>query len=76
MNDMPVILTAREAAAMLKVHPRTIREWAAAGRIRPARSTPGRHGTFLFSMEEVVRVAALPRPRRGRPPRKQTASAA
>lgn len=51
------MLTTREVALRFRVHPATIRRWAANGRLREAQ-TPGRHGRFW---ESDVR-AALQKP--------------
>jgi excisionase family DNA binding protein len=69
MSTDPVLLTSSEAAQALKVTRHTIGEWTRSGRMRFARRVPGpRGGTYLYTAGEVARVAALPRPRRGRKP--------
>ena len=53
MNDM---LTVREVARLLHVHPNTLRRWSNNGRIRAYRITP--RGDRRFKREEIVRFLA------------------
>lgn len=69
MQITPVLFTAREAAHALGVERRTIARWVLSGRMKPAKQA-GPQGAYVFTGEEVARVAALPRPRMGRPVRK------
>ena len=50
MSDM---LTVREVARLLHVHPNTLRRWSNNGRIRAYRITP--RGDRRFKREEIVR---------------------
>lgn len=54
-------LTADEAAAVLRVAPRTLIQWAVEGRV-PASKTPGGHWRFL---EEDLLLALCPVAPRG-----------
>lgn len=56
-------LTAEEAAAVLRVAPRTLIQWAVAGRV-PAAKTPGGHWRFLAADLMLSLEPALA-PRRG-----------
>jgi excisionase family DNA binding protein len=53
MSDM---LTVREVARLLHVHPNTLRRWSNKGRIRAYRITP--RGDRRFKREEIVRFLA------------------
>ena len=53
MNDM---LTVREVARLLHVHPNTLRRWSNNGRIRAYRITP--RGDRRFKREEIARFLA------------------
>jgi len=53
MSDM---LTVREVARLLHVHPNTLRRWSNNGRIRAYRITP--RGDRRFKREEIVRFLA------------------
>lgn len=48
MNDAEPLLTPAEVASMFRVDPKTVRRWAAAGRIRAIR-TPGGHRRYRES---------------------------
>jgi excisionase family DNA binding protein len=51
-------LTASEAAAVLQVHPSTVRRWAALGRIqvKMGKPVPLGRGQVLFSAAGVMRL--------------------
>jgi len=53
MNDM---LTVREVARLLHVHPNTLRRWSNNGRIRAYRITP--RGDRRFKRDEIARFLA------------------
>jgi excisionase family DNA binding protein len=53
MDDM---LTVREVARLLHVHPNTLRRWSNNGRIRAYRITP--RGDRRFKREEIARFLA------------------
>jgi excisionase family DNA binding protein len=53
MSDM---LTVREVARLLHVHPNTLRRWSNNGRIRAYRITP--RGDRRFKREEIVQFLA------------------
>jgi excisionase family DNA binding protein len=53
MDDM---LTVREVARLLHVHPNTLRRWSNKGRIRAYRITP--RGDRRFKREEIARFLA------------------
>ena len=53
MSDM---LTVREVAQLLHVHPNTLRRWSNNGRIRAYRITP--RGDRRFEREEIARFLA------------------
>jgi len=53
MSDM---LTVREVARLLHVHPNTLRRWSNKGRIRAYRITP--RGDRRFKREDIVRFLA------------------
>lgn len=60
----PLIFTSGEAAKVWGVHRSTVVEWIKAGRCTPIRRMPGAGG-YVFSAEEVSRVAKLPLPKPG-----------
>ncbi|OGN97260.1 MAG: hypothetical protein A2Z77_06465 [Chloroflexi bacterium RBG_13_51_36] len=53
MNDM---LTVREVARLLHVHPNTLRRWTNNGRLKAYRITP--RGDRRFKREEIARFLA------------------
>jgi excisionase family DNA binding protein len=53
LSDM---LTVREVARLLHVHPNTLRRWSNKGRIRAYRITP--RGDRRFKREEIARFLA------------------
>ncbi len=53
MDDM---LTVREVARLLHVHPNTLRRWSNSGRIKAYRITP--RGDRRFKREEIARLLA------------------
>ena len=53
MDDM---LTVREVARLLRVHPNTLRRWSNEGRIRAYRISP--RGDRRFKREEIARFLA------------------
>jgi len=52
-DGMSNMLTVREVADLLHVHPNTLRRWSNKGRIRAYRITP--RGDRRFKREEIVR---------------------
>lgn len=60
----PLIFTSGEAAKVWGIHRSTVVEWIKAGHCTPIRRMPGAGG-YVFSAEEVARVARLPRPKPG-----------
>ena len=50
------LLTVREVARLLHVHPNTLRRWSDRGRIRAYRITP--RGDRRFKHEEILRFLA------------------
>lgn len=50
------LLTVTEVAALLHRNVRTVRRWAAAGRLPVAQQLPGKTGALLFDPEDVKRV--------------------
>jgi len=52
-EHMSNMLTVREVARLLHVHPNTLRRWSNNGRIRAYRITP--RGDRRFKREEIVR---------------------
>lgn len=57
----PLIFTSGEAARVWGIHRSTVVEWIKAGHCTPIRRMPGAGG-YVFSAEEVSRVAKLPKP--------------
>jgi len=57
--DLPAVLTIRQAAAWIGVHPRTVRTWIDAGRLPSSKDGPARnrHGMIRIAREDVVRYA-------------------
>jgi len=53
---MDSMLTLREVAQLLHIHPNTLRRWSNKGRIRAYRITP--RGDRRFKREEIVRFLA------------------
>ena len=53
MEKLPVILTTREVADLLRVHPNTVLHWVKTGEIKPVPS-PGR--LKRFRREDVERM--------------------
>ena len=53
---MDSMLTLREVADLLHIHPNTLRRWSNNGRIRAYRITP--RGDRRFKREEIVRFLA------------------
>ena len=58
VNDeqMGNMLTVKEVAQLLHIHPNTLRRWSNKGRIRAYRITP--RGDRRFRREEIVRFLA------------------
>ena len=50
------MLTVREVAQLLNIHPNTLKRWSKTGRIRAYRITP--RGDRRFTYEEIVRFLA------------------
>jgi excisionase family DNA binding protein len=61
MDDM---LTVREVARLLHVHPNTLRRWSNKGRIRAYRISP--RGDRRFKREEIARFLAKLNTHRGK----------
>jgi excisionase family DNA binding protein len=55
-EQMDKMLTVREVARLLHVHPNTLRRWSNNGRIRAYRITP--RGDRRFKREDVARFLA------------------
>lgn len=55
-DNMSNMLTVREVARLLHVHPNTLRRWSNQGKIRAYRITP--RGDRRFKREEIVRFLA------------------
>jgi excisionase family DNA binding protein len=55
------LITTRELARHLQVHPKTVQDWVRAGRITPTAVTPG--GQFRFDLDDVLRQLGQPRKR-------------
>ena len=55
------LITTRELARHLQVHPETVREWVREARITPAATTPG--GQFRFDLDDVLAQLGQPRKR-------------
>jgi excisionase family DNA binding protein len=55
-EHMSNMLTVREVARLLHVHPNTLRRWSNKGRIKAYRITP--RGDRRFKREEIVRYLA------------------
>lgn len=53
MTRLPALMTTSEVAEALRVHPKTVRQWADAGRL-PAITLPG--GTKRFRRESVEAI--------------------
>lgn len=53
MAQLPVILTTREVAELLRVHPNTVLHWVKTGEIKPVPS-PGR--LKKFQREDIERM--------------------
>jgi excisionase family DNA binding protein len=55
-NQMSNMLTVREVARLLHIHPNTLRRWSNRGRIRTYRITP--RGDRRFRREDIARFLA------------------
>jgi excisionase family DNA binding protein len=55
-NHMGNMLTIREVARLLHIHPNTLRRWSNRGRIRAYRITP--RGDRRFRREDIARFLA------------------
>jgi excisionase family DNA binding protein len=55
-EQMGNMLTVKEVARLLHVHPNTLRRWSNSGRIRAYRITP--RGDRRFRQEEITRFLA------------------
>ena len=62
-NKMDDMLTLREVAGLLRVHPNTLRRWSNEGRIRAHRISS--RGDRRFKREEIARFLAELDTRRG-----------
>ena len=54
--ELPVMVSAKEAAEFLRVNPRTIRRWAESGRLRTMKLTPEGSGRVLVPRSEIRRL--------------------
>lgn len=54
MEMVQEFLSTREIAALLKVHPQTVRRWLLTGKIRPSAKTPS--GRPLYLAADVVKA--------------------
>lgn len=75
METTPLLFDARmstrDAAGALGVHSVTLLRWVGSGYAVPAEKI---NGGFVFTGTEVERLAALDRPKRGRPRKDQAAA--
>jgi excisionase family DNA binding protein len=55
------LITTRDLARHLQVHPKTVQEWVRSGRITPTAVTPG--GQFRFDLDDVLKQLGQPRKR-------------
>lgn len=62
------LFTTSEAASALGVNDRTVLRWVKNGRIKPAKYIGIARGLYIFTGDEIARVAALPKLRRGPKP--------
>lgn len=74
METTPVlftpIVTSAEAAELLGVSRFTVIRWTNEGHMHPARTLgSGVHAVRLFTVDEIERVRATPRPRKPRTPK-------
>lgn len=56
MPNMPNVYTTQEAASILKIAPRTIREWITNGYIKAFKLNPKTKSVLRIPMSEVDRV--------------------
>jgi excisionase family DNA binding protein len=54
MVPVPVLITTREVAEMLRVTPETVRQWTHEGKLRPV-DLPGR---FRYRREDIEKLLA------------------
>jgi excisionase family DNA binding protein len=54
-DQLPDVLTIRQAAALLGVHPETLRRWDAQGKLRSRRVGP--RGTRRYARQDILRLA-------------------
>lgn len=62
------LFTTGEAAAALGVDVKTIVRWVKNGRMKAAKRITIGRGVYIFTGDEIARVAALPKLRRGPKP--------
>lgn len=55
-HDLPSLLTAEEAARLMRVSRRTIRRWAKSGRLAVTRTTAGNGGKLLIARAAIERI--------------------
>lgn len=48
-HDEPPLLTTRDVAARLGVHPKTVQQWVSSGRLHPTLRLPGGALRFLWT---------------------------
>jgi excisionase family DNA binding protein len=56
LHDLPSVLTLTQAAKALGVDRRTIDRWAAQGRIRKVKLSPGKTGTARILKDSLVEL--------------------
>jgi excisionase family DNA binding protein len=56
------LITTRDLARHLQVHPETVREWVRTGRITPAATTPGGQFRFDLVLEQLGQPRKRPEP--------------
>ncbi len=60
--DAPLLLTAGEAAALLRLSTRTIRRWIAEERLHAVRTHPGNGGRLLLRRVDVLGAVGIVEP--------------
>jgi len=56
VRDLPPLVPLKDAADFLNVTDRTLRRWAAAGRLRVLKTSAGGSGRVLVPRTELVRI--------------------
>jgi len=57
MHNTPQFVTSADVCEQLQIDRSTLSRWVAFGKIDPVQKLPGLRGAFLFTPEEVERVA-------------------